>query len=197
MADAPVSTPATLRRYATRLLGAHSQVDADVADVEAWLASCRIRRMAEGDVVCREGDVGDELYVLLEGTVRVEKTDVSGHSRMVGEVSAPTLLGQMAMIDRARRTATCSAACEVWVAVMGRDTYRRLVRSTDAAGTALRRLLLSSLTQQLLSGNARLGELLQETEAATAPVEPRDSLGGALLKASGLLEGWMSSAGRR
>lgn len=196
MAD-DVAVETDLEGYAERLLAAHAQVDAEVGDVVAWLASCRIRRLEADEVVCREGDVGDELYVLLEGRIRVEKSDVSGHVRTVGELSAPTMLGQMAMIDRARRTATCVASDEVWLAALDRDAYRRLIRSTDAGGTALRRLLLSSLTQQLLSGNARLGELLQESAARSTPDPKGEGLGGALLKASGLLEGWMSSGNRR
>lgn len=196
MAD---STPvhADLEAYAQLLLSAHGQVDAEVSDVVAWLSSCSLRRLDAGAVVCREGDVGDELYVLLEGRVHVEKSDVNGLVRRVGEVSAPTLLGQMAMIDRAHRTATCSAATEVWLAALDRDAYRRLVRSTDPGGTALRRLLLSSLTQQLLSGNARLGELLMESTPKPEPGPKTEGIGGALLKASGLLEGWMSTGTRR
>jgi CRP-like cAMP-binding protein len=183
--------------YARRLLAAHGQVDAETADVVAWLSSCELRRLAKGEVVCREGDVGNELYVLLEGRVVVEKSDVNGHPRRVGEVAAPTLLGQMAMIDRARRTATCSAATELWLVALDRDAYRRLVRSTSADGRALRRLLLSSLTQQLLGGNARLGDLLTESAARSEPDSKSEGIGGALLKASGLLEGWMSSGSRR
>lgn len=186
-----------LAHYADRLLAAHREVTAEVADVVAWLASCEIRQLGEGKIICREGDVGSELYVLLEGRVFVEKSDLSGESRRVGEVTAPTLLGQMAMIDRARRTATCAAATEVWVATMGRDRFRRLIRSTDPAGTALRRLLLSSLTQQLLSGNTRLGELLTESEGRAELESKSEGISGALLKASGLLEGWMSSGNRR
>jgi CRP/FNR family cyclic AMP-dependent transcriptional regulator len=196
MAD-PTVQNIDLEGYATRLLAAHTEVDAKAEDVVAWLSSCQIRRLEQGEVVCSEGDVGTELYVVLEGRVLVEKTDVGGQVRTVGSVSAPTLLGQMAMIDRARRTATCSAATELWLAVLDRDSYRKLIRSTDAAGTALRRLLLSSLTQQLLGGNARLGDLLEETTATAEPVATRDGIGGALLKASGLLEGWMSSGSRR
>lgn len=183
-----------LLRHAALLLEAHTQVDAESADVVAWLSTCRLRRLSAGDVVCSEGDVGDELFVVLQGRILVEKTDVNGDLRTVGEVSGPTLLGQMAMVDRARRTATCSAATAVWLAAMDRDAYRRLIRSTDPAGTALRRLLLSSLTQQLLAGNARLGGLLAESATRRIEPAPRDGLGGALLKASGLLEGWMSSS---
>jgi len=194
MSDLVELAPDAMRAAAARLLEAHGQVDATPDDVVQLLSACRIERLAEGHIVCSEGAVGDVLYLLLEGRVTVLKSDVSGQVRTVGEVKAPTLLGQMAMIDRARRTATCSAASPVLIATMDRVAYRALVRSTDAAGTALRRLLLSSLTQQLIGGNARLGKLLQESADKATPKSPREGIGGALLKASGLLEGWMSNA---
>lgn len=185
--------PEAMRTAAARLLEAHGQVDASPDDVVQLLSACRIERLDTGHVVCSEGAVGDVLYILIEGRVTVSKSDVNGHVRTVGEVRGPTLLGQMAMIDRARRTATCCAASPVLIASMDRVTYRALVRSTAPAGTALRRLLLSSLTQQLIGGNERLGKLLQETADRAEPLLPRDGIGGALLKASGLLEGWMSN----
>ena len=186
--------PEALRAAASRLLTAHTQVDATADDVVRLLGACRIEQVVEGHIVCREGDVGDVLYILLEGKVRVSKSDLTGQVRTVGEVCAPTLLGQMAMIDRARRTATCSASSPVLIATMDRSSYRALVRSTDPGGTALCRLLLSSLTQQLIGGNARLGKLLEESASKAESPSGRVGLGGALLKASGLLEGWMANA---
>jgi len=194
MTDVVELAPEAMRSAAARLLDAHAQVDATADDVVRLLGACRLERLADGHIICREGDVGDVLFILLEGRVLVSKSDVSGQVRTVGEVSAPTLLGQMAMIDRARRTATCSAGSPVLIATMDRSTYRALVRSTDPGGTALRRLLLSSLTQQLIGGNARLGELLKESASKAESAGAREGIGGALLKASGLLEGWMSSA---
>lgn len=180
---------------AQHLLSAHPHLDATPADVAAVLAACRTEKMPEGTVLCREGEVGDALFVLIEGRVQVQKRDVHGQVRPLGEVAAPSVLGQMAMIDRAHRSATCSAATPVVVARLDRDAWRTLARSSKPEGAALRRLILSSLTEQLLRGNARLSGLLADAATEAETVQER-GLGGALLRASGLLEGWMSGPRR-
>ncbi len=194
MTDRLALSTEDMEAAAVQLLAAHRQVDAEPVDVVALLSCCQLQALSAGQVVCREGDAGDALFVLLEGRVRVEKRDVSGQVRAMGEVVGPTLLGQMAMIDRARRSATCVATSEGRLATLDRDTYRTLVRSNDPRGTALRRLLLSSLTLQLVEGNARLRQLIEEARPAPEASDATDSIGGALLAASGLLEGWMPNS---
>jgi CRP-like cAMP-binding protein len=175
------------RRQAHRLLAAHPYVDAAPEDVEAILADCMVRRVPRGECLCREGDAGTRLFVLLEGTISIIKRDIAGTDRPVGEVRAPTLLGQMGIIDRARRGATCVAATDAVVAGMDQGTFQALVRQTTPRAAALRRLLLSSLTRQLVHGNGRLRVLLAaqgETEGVHTDAAAE------LLRASGVLEGW-------
>lgn len=180
------------REQAHRLLSAHPYVDASPADVEALLSACTVRRVPRGEVLCREDDPGTRLFVLLEGTIGVVKRDVAGTDRPVGEVRAPTLLGQMGIIDRARRTATCVAATDAVIAGMDQGTFQDLVRQTSPRGAALRRLLLSSLTRQLVHGNDRMRALFAARQEA-APGAPEQAT--ALLHAAGVLEGWTDDVG--
>ena len=92
--------------HARKLLQAHPQVDAAVHDVDVLLQRCKVYRLNRGGVLCREGAPGTTLFVLLEGSIEVTKRDVTGVERAVGEVQAPTFIGQMGTIDRARRTAS-------------------------------------------------------------------------------------------
>lgn len=181
------------RRQAHRLLGAHPYVDASPDDIEAILSDCTVRRIPRGECLCREGDPGTRLFVLLEGTISVVKKDVAGVERPVGEVRAPTLLGQMGIIDRARRTATCIASTDAVVAGMDQGTFQSLVRQTTPRAAALRRLLLSSLTRQLVHGNDRLRTLIAARRETAASGEDSET---ELLRASGVLEGWTDDAPR-
>ena len=180
------------REQAHRLLSAHPYVDAAPADLEALLSECTVRRVPRGEVLCREGDPGTRLFVLLDGTISIVKRDVAGTDRPVGEVRAPTLLGQMGIIDRARRTATCIAATDAVVAAMDQGTFQELVRQTSPRGAALRRLLLSSLTRQLVHGNDRMRALLSARHEAP---EGAPEQATALLRAAGVLEGWTDDVG--
>lgn len=176
------------RVQANRLLAAHPHAGLDPDDLVGILQLCSVRVVPRGRVVCREDDAGLELFFLLRGSIAILKRDLVGKQRPVGEVQAPTLLGQMGVIDRARRSATCVAASEVILAVMDQAVFQRLVRDTSARGRALRRLLLSSLTHQLVRGNARLRDLLAARSDPAAA--GRAGLGEAFLRASGVVEGW-------
>ena len=183
--------PAGWQAQAHRLLAAHRHVDATPRDVEALLSACTVRRLPQGEVLCREGEPGTRLFVLLEGSIHVVKRDVEGRDRAVGAIEAPTLLGQMGIIDRARRTASCVAATDCVVAGMDQGTFQELVRQTSPTGAALRRLLLSSLTRQMVHGNNRLRSLFAARQGARP--DP-DAAGTELLQARGVLEGWTGGA---
>ncbi len=186
----PVSD-AVLNDGARHLLDAHPHVDVDPAHIAALLKTCAHRTLAAGEQLCSEGDPSDALWFLLEGRIRVEKRDLHGNLRQIGSLDAPTVFGQMGIIDRARRSAACTAEHTAMIAIMDRATFRVQVRSLDDLGNALRRLLLSGLTHQMTQGNARLRSLLgSPTGSATAL-----PLGDDILHASGVLEGWASAGG--
>ena len=64
----------------------------------------RLRRLAEGAVVTRQGDPGDEMYLVLDGMLTVE---VDG--KAVAEVGPGAIVGERAVLDGGRRTATLRA----------------------------------------------------------------------------------------
>lgn len=75
------------------------------------------REFDAGSTVFRQGDVGDALFVILRGSASVRLTLPNGHRRLV-TFSAGTVFGEMALVDRERRSATVTAdeslACYVF-----------------------------------------------------------------------------------
>lgn len=199
-----------LGREAGRILTVHPYAGGRSADLAKVLERCTPRALDTGDVLCTEGERGDEAFFLLRGTVRVLKKGPTGEDQELAQIPAPALLGHMSLIDNSNRSATCAAADTCQVLVLDRRTYGALFSESSARGTALRRLLLASLTRQLISGNARLQTLLSDPEPAstastrsTPSVTPRrqrrkrtdddsddDISNSDLLRAAGVLEGW-------
>ncbi len=197
-----------LRREAGRILTSHPYAGGRAADLALVLQRCSEARLSDGDVVCVEGDKGEDLYFLVHGTVRVLKRGPTGEDKELAQVAAPALLGHMSVIDHSARSATCVAAGPCQVMSLDRKTYSLLLTESSARGTALRRLLLSSLTRQLVSGNARLQALLRDPRVDEAEegslAKPRrqaasgrprgrssgDVEGVDLLRTAGVLEGW-------
>lgn len=71
-----------------------------------------VRRLPAGSTLTREGETGDELYLLLDGVLRV---DVAG--RTVAEVGPGAVLGERSLLDGGRRTSTLVAVTPARVAV--------------------------------------------------------------------------------
>ncbi len=71
-----------------------------------------VRRVAEGTVVTRQGEPGDELYLLLDGMLAVE---VDG--TVLTEVGPGAVLGERAILEHGLRTSTLTAITPVRIAV--------------------------------------------------------------------------------
>jgi hypothetical protein len=74
------------------------------------------RAIEQGSALTKQGDPGDELYLLLDGVVDVE---VDGD--VVAEIGPGALLGERALIEGGTRTATVWATTPLRVAVIPRD----------------------------------------------------------------------------
>ncbi len=75
-----------------------------------------IRSLPEGAQLTRQGDKGDELYLVLDGVVRV---DVDG--RALAELGPGAVIGERALLEDGVRTSTLTAVTPLRVAVAGKD----------------------------------------------------------------------------
>jgi len=194
--------------WAARLLISNPFPGKSQRELVEIIKSCRIQRYSDGQTILNEGDPGEEMFFLMEGSVAVLKADINGAQRPLIVMEAPTMFGHMAMVDGSPRSATCKAEGNVVVAALTRHTYQELLSRPHPVGTTLRRLMLSTLTRQLVDGNARLfsliggespepGEQKQVTRTRPTPTPKKkssqvrqDVSRDDLLDMAGILNGW-------
>jgi hypothetical protein len=87
------------------------------------------RRLRPGEVLVAEGDPGEELYLLFDGVLAVEQD-----GRRVAEVGPGAILGEMALLEGGRRTATLRAVTRCRVAVVPGDRVDRAALAEVARG---------------------------------------------------------------
>jgi hypothetical protein len=77
----------------------------------------RIRRLRQGEVLTEQGEQGDELFLLLDGVLRVE---VDGEA--LAEIGPGAVLGERAILEAGRRTASLTAVTACTVAEAPRNS---------------------------------------------------------------------------
>jgi len=76
----------------------------------------KVRKLKEGQVLVEQGQIGRELYLLLDGVISVE---VDGES--LGDLGPGAIVGERAILEGGRRTATLKAVTKARVAVADID----------------------------------------------------------------------------
>jgi LmbE family N-acetylglucosaminyl deacetylase len=92
------------------------------------------RWLDAGSVLCRQGDRGSDLYMVLEGEVQVLKSEGSA-DRTVATVGPGEVVGELAAIADLPRSATLLTGTDVKILVMRGPHFREfLSRNTDLSG---------------------------------------------------------------
>jgi CRP-like cAMP-binding protein len=81
----------TLERFSENCL--FEGIDADV--LEKITPQIGVRRMRAGEVIFREGDAGDSLYLVGEGLVKISQPGTAGEQEIVGYVDTGNFLAQL------------------------------------------------------------------------------------------------------
>lgn len=83
------------------------------------------RRLPRGRIVFKEGDVGEEMFIVLSGRVVATVAQGDGARRRVYDFGPGRFFGEMAVIEGAPRSATCTAEEDTDLLVLqGIDFYR-------------------------------------------------------------------------
>src|SRR5579872_2116854 len=80
----------------------------------------------KGESLFRAGDVGSELFVVLDGEVRIH-LDSDGTEVTLARQGPNSVLGEMAVFDDQPRSASAEATTETTVRVLRRDRLQALV----------------------------------------------------------------------
>lgn len=80
-----------------------------------------------GDVLCTEGDIGREFFVILDG-----ETQVTAKGKDLGARGSGDFIGEIALLQDTTRTATVTAKTPLRVFVLTREDFRSLVRENPS-----------------------------------------------------------------
>ena len=98
------------------------------------------RNFAKGKTIFKEGDLGDEFFVVVRGQVEIRSGD--RHFETLGQDG---IFGEMALIDDSPRSATAVALTDVTVAPIKENQFLFLVKNTPFFALNVMRVLAHRL----------------------------------------------------
>ena len=141
---------------------------------ESFIAVARsltILRLKDGDLVMRQGDAGDSLFLVASGELRVFVNTPAG-PKDVAHLFENTLFGEMALITGQPRTASVAVVGEADVIEVSKTALMRVIAGVPSVREALDRFSRERLIKNLLQTSplfvpftkSQQGELLRRFE---------------------------------
>lgn len=88
--------------------------------------------LRDGHVLARQGELGQEFFLILEGVVRIERD-----GKLLRRLGPGEFLGEIALVHEGRRTATATAEGPVRVAVLTHRSFDTLLDDHPAVARAV------------------------------------------------------------
>jgi HEAT repeat protein len=120
--------------------------DLSPADLERVAQLVEERGYADGEVIAAEGEVGEELHIVIEGTIRVVQGG-EGSERELARRSAGDVVGEMSLIAQAPRIASLIADAPVRTIRLGRHEFESMLRERPGVALAVMRVLVQRLAE--------------------------------------------------
>lgn len=113
-------------------------------------------KLARGDVLFREGDAGDQIYVVVDGKIKLGRTSPDGRENLLAVLGPGQMFGELSLFDPGPRSATASGITETTLLGLAhKDLLPWLTGRPEVA-----RNLLAQLAQRLRRSNDTLADLV-------------------------------------
>ena len=109
-----------------------------------------------GTRILQEGDVGEFLFIVLEGEIEVVKESGPAEAKRITSVGPGATLGEMSLIEGMPRFASCIAETRAVFAVLTKDALHDFVAKYPVTGNKLLMVLLQVLSRRLRETSEKL-----------------------------------------
>jgi diguanylate cyclase len=124
-------------------------------------------RYAEGDVIFRAREDGNELYIIKMGSTSVRINLQDGGEKEIALLKAGEFFGEMAIFENAPRSATCLAAEDCEMLRLHKDDFFNLMRSSPHTAINIMKNMLNKTTDRLNSSGQVITQMVKWGEDAS------------------------------
>jgi diguanylate cyclase (GGDEF)-like protein len=140
----------------------------DLNNDEALMLFSRMksRTFDAGESLFKEGDSGDQLYIIVSGRVSITVNLPDGKELILSEISGGNFFGEMSIIERAPRSATCRTLEKTECLSLHADDFNALIEEYPATASSIMNRMLAITAQRLVNVGSFLSQMVQWGESS-------------------------------
>ena len=139
----------------------YASVDDMIRDIDDFLEGCwtdhEKKIFNPGEMLMREGEAGEEAYMILHGRVQVFRS-TGGQRVVLGVLKAGDIVGEMALIVNDTRSASVEAIEQTEVSVLNKQIFSQNLKSLPRSIEKI----VQSLAERLIAANTKINPHLTE-----------------------------------
>lgn len=160
------------------LKGVYLLKDLTSSQLARFASACATVEYTASDTIIREGDSGEEMYILLEGEVEILRKLTLLSSQEYDELSKTLVkltakerpfFGEMGLLGQQERTASVVARTDCRLVTVKQAQFEELCREDPQMGVAILRLIALTAGERLLKTNK---DVMKLTTALCLALEP-------------------------
>lgn len=137
-------------------------------ELESLYSHMNMEEYNEGDILFNEGEPGENMYIILSGSVSISVNTPDGEVLEIAEITEGNFFGEMSIFDSVVRSATCSTKCYTKVLRLGAPDFFEFIKNNPLAGSSIMQKMLKITTKRLQNTGAFLSDMVTWGEEARA-----------------------------
>ncbi len=119
----------------------------------------------KGYPLFKEGEPGNSVYYIGTGVIDIIKESLDGNPIKLARFYKDTMLGEMALVDPAPRSATAMVMVDAELIILTKEKFESLLKEYPAVGIKIFKQIARTLSQRIRFANGKLADTLDQTDS--------------------------------
>ena len=100
-------------------------------EIQHIIRGSKILVCRKGDKIINQGDIGNEIYIILSGKVRVFSVDENGIETQLAELKERDTFGELSLLYNVKRTANCQSEEDSEILAISKNDFLKATKNYD------------------------------------------------------------------
>jgi CRP-like cAMP-binding protein len=134
--------------------------DLSTTELERIVSIAKMQTFKAGETIIMENEIGKELYVVSDGSVRISKLVPTGEKMTFTTLKRGSFFGELSLLTQKAHSATAEAVEDTDVMVINKIDFDRFIEEAPQAGFKIFKVIIVEISELLKQMNNRFIDMM-------------------------------------